>query len=264
MWVILVLLRHRLAFIKTVKKQEANEVSQSVIPRRIAIRNFKSLYDVDFEVGNINVFIGANGSGKSSVLEAIGVLSAAMTDRVNNNSLQRKGVRLSTSALYKSRFLDISRESPTVDFSFDWTSGNHNYQYNAHLNVPTDDDSWRYHAESVLKDGKTVFGRSNRSSGQMNNKIGYYSLAEPLSGEEYISAGKYVTNYGIYQPDTLTLRGTVADPTQVTPIGLNGGRLAEAVDELIKSVDDELMMGSLYMNDVLELIEWLVNQGRPI
>ena len=44
----------------------------------------------------------------------------------------------------------------------------------------------------------------------MNNKIGYYSLTEPLSGEEYISAGKYVTNHGIYQPDTLTLRGTAS------------------------------------------------------
>lgn len=58
--------------------------------KEIKIKNFKSLYNVIFCPGNINVFIGANGSGKSSVLEAIGVLSAAMTDRVNNNSLQRK------------------------------------------------------------------------------------------------------------------------------------------------------------------------------
>ena len=58
----------------------------------ISIRNFKSLYDVSFEPGKLNVFIGANGSGKSSVLEALGILSAAMTDRVNTTSLQRKGV----------------------------------------------------------------------------------------------------------------------------------------------------------------------------
>ena len=55
--------------------------------KEISVRNFKSLYDVSFEPGKINVLIGANGSGKSSVLEAIGILSAAMTDRVNNNSL---------------------------------------------------------------------------------------------------------------------------------------------------------------------------------
>ena len=78
-------------------------MSQSIKIKGINIRNFKSLFDVSFETGNVNVFIGANGSGKTSVLEAIGVLSAAMTDRVNNNSLQRKGVRLSTSSLYKSK-----------------------------------------------------------------------------------------------------------------------------------------------------------------
>ena len=50
--------------------------------KNIRIQNFKSLYDVSLEPGRVNVFIGANGSGKSSVLEAIGVLSAAMTDRV--------------------------------------------------------------------------------------------------------------------------------------------------------------------------------------
>ena len=33
---------------------------------KISIKNFKSLYDVSFEPGNVNVFIGANGSGKST------------------------------------------------------------------------------------------------------------------------------------------------------------------------------------------------------
>ena len=36
--------------------------------KEIKIKNFKSLYDVSFCPGNINVFIGANGSGKSSVV----------------------------------------------------------------------------------------------------------------------------------------------------------------------------------------------------
>ena len=231
----------------------------------ITIRNFKSLFDVSFEPGNINVLIGANGSGKSTVLEAIGILSAAMTDRVNGNSLQRKGIRLSTSQLYKSKFLDIKNESVTVDFQISWQKNAHDYQYNAHLTVPTDDDSWKYHTESALKDGKTVFGRSNRSKGQMNNKIGYFTITEALASDEYTSAANYISNYGIYQPDTLTLRGTVPDPTQVIPIGLNGGRLAEAMSDLIKVLDGDLMFGSLEMSDVLELIEWASDfrVGKP-
>ena len=224
--------------------------------KEIKIRNFKSLYDVSFCPGNINVFIGANGSGKSSVLEAIGVLSAAMTDRVNNNSLQRKGVRLSTSSLYKSQFRSIERSMPTVDFAMNWERNHDKYDYSVHLTTPSDNDTWKYHSESVSKNGEIVFGRSNRTSVQLNNKVGYYALSEKLTGEEYTDMGNYISGYGIYQPDTLTLRGNVADPTQVTPIGLNGGRLADAMEDLFSVVDDEIMFGTLSMDDVLELIEW--------
>lgn len=250
---------------KTTIFKEAKSVSQSIKIKGITIRNFKSLFDVSFETGNVNVFIGANGSGKTSVLEAIGVLSAAMTDRVNNNSLQRKGVRLSTSSLYKSKFADIVKESPTVEFSLKWGKDSHGYQYNTHLTAPVGDDSWKYHTESVSRDGIIVFGRSNRSKSHMNNKVGYYSLSDRLASEEYLAAGRYVADYGLFQPDTLTLRGNVPDPTQITPIGLNGGRLAEAVGDLFRTVDDELMFGSMYMDEVLELMEWAseFHVGKP-
>ena len=224
--------------------------------KRITIQNFKSLYDVSFEPGRVNVFIGANGSGKSSVLEALGVLSAAMTDRVNAASLQRKGVRLSTSALYKSKFLSIEKESKTVDFSVEWGLNGHDYGYVNHMTVPNDDDAWKYFAESVTCDGESVYGRSNASSAKLNNKIGYFTISEALSGKDYVQAAKYIGDYGIYQPDTLTLRGTVADPIQKNPIGLNGGRLAEAIQDLLHEEDGDMMFGSMFMEDMLELIDW--------
>ncbi|MBO5622014.1 MAG: AAA family ATPase, partial [Butyrivibrio sp.] len=224
--------------------------------KRISIQNFKSLYDVSFEPGRVNVFIGANGSGKSSVLEAIGVLSAAMTDRVNAASLQRKGVRLSTSALYKSKFLSIEKESKTIDFSIQWGLNGHDYGYVNHMTVPNDDDAWKYFAESVTCDGEPVYGRSNASSAKLNNKIGYFTISETLSGNDYVQAAGYIGDYGIYQPDTLTLRGTVADPIQKNPIGLNGGRLAEAMQDILHEEDGDMMFGSMFMEDMLELIDW--------
>ena len=38
---------------------------------RLTIKNFKSIIDLTIELGRVNVFIGANGMGKSNVLEAI-------------------------------------------------------------------------------------------------------------------------------------------------------------------------------------------------
>ncbi|MEN8220448.1 MAG: AAA family ATPase [Pseudomonadota bacterium] len=50
--------------------------------KKIRIQGFKSIVDQEFEPGQVNVLIGANGSGKTSLLEAIGMLSAATSGTV--------------------------------------------------------------------------------------------------------------------------------------------------------------------------------------
>ena len=55
---------------------------------QIQIKGFKSIENVAFEPGRVNVLIGANGSGKSNLLEAIGMLSAAVSGRVDDESLR--------------------------------------------------------------------------------------------------------------------------------------------------------------------------------
>src|SRR5438132_7291795 len=87
------------------------EETQNVIcPRtmitRITVRSFKSLESVTVDLGQVNVFIGANGSGKSNLLEAMGVLGAAASGRVDDESLLRRGVRPGLPQLYKSAFLE--------------------------------------------------------------------------------------------------------------------------------------------------------------
>lgn len=123
--------------------------------KRITFRNFKSLYDAEFEPGKVNVFIGANGAGKSTILEAIGLLSAAMTDRVDDISLQRKGVRLSAPSMYKSRFKSIERTNPTVALSLEWEEETaQTFKYDVHLTTPKGDEYWKYHSETFFTDGE--------------------------------------------------------------------------------------------------------------
>ncbi len=225
---------------------------------RMSFGNFKSLYDVSFEPGNVNVFIGANGSGKSTILEAVGLLSAAMTDRVDANSLQRKGIRLSPSALYKSRFKNLTRMKPTIDLSVEWDDpgSKDKFRYDVHLTTPTDTDYWKYHSEAFFRNGQKSWGRSNASQDLRNSYIGFFLLDEEPSLVDGRIIAHSFSNYAIFQPNTLTLRGTAPDPTQMSPIGLHGGRLAEALQEIIKVEDGDPKIGSLYLEDVLELIDW--------
>ena len=137
--------------------------------RKISVGNFKSLYSASFEPGKINVFVGANGSGKSTILEAIGLLSAAMTDRVDSASLQRKGVRLSVPSLYKSNFKDLKRKKLTIDLSLEWEDDccSDQFRYDVHLTPPLPiritGDTIRKHFPRMAREyGGAVMHPSNR------------------------------------------------------------------------------------------------------
>ncbi|TGQ80134.1 DUF2813 domain-containing protein [Mesorhizobium sp. M8A.F.Ca.ET.207.01.1.1] len=54
--------------------------------RKLLIRNFRGVTDIDLELNpKLNVFVGVNGSGKSSVLDALSVLLSWFTSRVGNS-----------------------------------------------------------------------------------------------------------------------------------------------------------------------------------
>jgi energy-coupling factor transporter ATP-binding protein EcfA2 len=59
----------------------------------LSVRRFKSIESADLELGQVNVFIGANGSGKSNLLEAVALIAAAAFGRVDQESITRRGCR---------------------------------------------------------------------------------------------------------------------------------------------------------------------------
>lgn len=71
---------------------------------RLTIKNFKSIIDQTIELGRVNVFIGANGMGKSNVLEAIAMIAANSQDEIDLNKLVQAGVRIARPDLMRSSF----------------------------------------------------------------------------------------------------------------------------------------------------------------
>lgn len=61
---------------------------------RIAIENYKSLESLTLDLGRVTVLIGANGSGKSNILESIALCSAAAANKLDNEFLFARGVRV--------------------------------------------------------------------------------------------------------------------------------------------------------------------------
>jgi recombinational DNA repair ATPase RecF len=47
----------------------------------LQIKNFKSIDELELQLGRVNLFIGENGCGKTSILEAVGMAAAGRRRR---------------------------------------------------------------------------------------------------------------------------------------------------------------------------------------
>jgi predicted ATPase len=119
------------------------------------VEGFKSLAAASLELGAFNVFIGANGSGKSNLLEAIGVMGAAAFGSVEPEPLRYRGVRLGVPALYKSSFKGrnfrriITLEATTPEAVY-------------RLGLDNPSVRWKISSESLRDHGRPVISRSPR------------------------------------------------------------------------------------------------------
>lgn len=79
---------------------------------KIEIKNFKSIVDLKIDLGRVNIIIGANGCGKTNILEAISFASAASQDKLDNEFLFNRGIRVTPAEFMYSAFEDIENEKP--------------------------------------------------------------------------------------------------------------------------------------------------------
>lgn len=228
---------------------------------QIKVEAFKSLENVEIELGRVNVFIGANGSGKSNLLEAIGVLGAAANGRVDDEALLRRGVRPGLPALYKSSFKG-SRQPTEIRFSA--ANGGASYAVGLFNPLFEPEPAWRFKTELLNEEGnkKPLVGRSPRLKLRLDPTAGYAALKAVELPEKSAASRllKELRQYAIYSPDTATLRGMDPDPQSREPVGLNGGRLAEAVQDVFtRSIPRADLVE--FTHSLLELIDWANGLG---
>lgn len=214
--------------------------------RKLDIAGFKSIRSQVLELGRVTVLIGQNGAGKSNVLEAVGMLSAAAAGTVTYESLASRGVRLSTPGVYRSALKGGHRPK-----YFDLAAVFDNLRY--HCNIYTSDldgvGAWSFHSESVETNRKNnkwkrIAGRSAKGI-----KIGSQSIEKTRikGSESIVSAVELLAGlndkeqkslddlkmFAIYAPTTGVLRGVDTDSRIKSPLGLTGGGLPVALRQAI-------------------------------
>jgi predicted ATPase len=226
--------------------------------RQLKIRGFKSITELDIDLGVVNCFIGANGVGKSNVLEALGVLGAAANGAVDDEALQRRGVRPGLPRLFKSSFQDF-RSLPHIGLEAMAQSGA-TYKVSLLNPLESPDPAWSFKTETLTDGPKTIVTDGVRSKGNLNPKAGLAALrlVELPAESQAALMLQQLQQYAIYCPNTPTLRGMLPDPQTREPLGLSGGRLAEAVADLKRFAEDS--RGDL-LDDLLGLVDWAADVG---
>lgn len=231
-----------------------------MIIRKLTVKGFKTLIlEEPIELGRVNCFIGANGVGKSNILEALGVLGAAANGVVDDESLLRRGVRAGVPKLYKSSFAS-ERTLPHIGIDIASDSG---ATYRTSLLNPLEspEPAWSYKTEYLSDGTDEIIADGVRGKKKLNPQAGLAAL-RLVDLEENNPASilmRTLQEYAIYCPNTPTLRGIEPDQQSRRPVGLNGGTLAEAFELLTKTLDSQGEKGEQILDDILDLIDWVAD-----
>ena len=228
---------------------------------RLTVRTFKSLDDVAVDLGLVNVFIGANGSGKSNLLEALGVLSAAADGKVDDQALLARGVRPGLPALYKSAF--PARPGKKIPSHLYFGAGGAEAAgYEVYLHNPLGDPepAWRFETE-LWEDGKHRLVERWPAKRKTNPERGLAALkAVEAPAGAALDLLKLLQSYVIFSPTTAVLRGVAPETQPRQPLGLSGGNLPQAIRDLLKqrNRDDR---SQRICREVRGLLDWAVGFG---
>ncbi len=226
--------------------------------QKLSVRTFKSLADVTVDLGLVNVFIGANGSGKSNLLEALGVLSAAADGKVDDQSLLARGVRPGVPALYKSAF--PAKESEKIPPHLYFAAQSELARYHVSLHNPLKDPSpaWRFKTErwEDTSDETPIVSRGPAQTKKPNPERGLAALkAVDVTTGSALDLLRRLQSYVIFSPTTPVLRGVASETQPKQPVGLSGGNLPHAVLELLRARRENSHVRRLCA-DARELIDW--------
>ena len=246
--------------------------------KNLTIRNYKSIEDMPLDLGRFNVFIGENGAGKSNVLEAIALASAAVGDKLDNEFLVSRGVRVTRAELMRAAFDAQSHREPIViDVTDD--DGEHlalelqndNSPYSKWLRIVRRTDT-----QIDLEHALQIPGKRDKENRQAllerldklkqalqqaqddDTPLAPLSAVDPELGKllmESAASNALRTafeNFLIYSPENSALR-TFAREGQIQPLGINGEGLLKLLHVYAEMADDSTLQA---IKSSLKLLNW--------
>lgn len=240
--------------------------------KKVKIVNYKSVVDQTLNLGMFNVIIGANGCGKSNLLEAIAMAGLSCSGALLPEMFESRGIRLSDNRFMRSAFEDIDQEYIQVSVT---TMDGDESVYRIHYNTELKPAQW----EDVVEEETRALLSSIQESGsqfkvkdltvfleKLSKKLGdkhalNVSLFERDNHSLVLAKPKVngLRNFTIYSLEETELRSLDQMPS--TKLGRTGKGLLPYLKELSKTEEGRNILNEVKEN--LIVIDWFEDLEMP-
>jgi predicted ATPase len=224
--------------------------------KKLQVQNFKSIWSDTVELGQLNVFIGENGAGKSNLLEALAVLSAAKQERLDIEGLYSKGVRVAKPALTCSSFHG-KNPKPQIEISVACQREKQLMTIKSVIETDKTDE-----AVAKWKDSFEQKAQEQEQQEILKHVLNLSATEDKLKLLKALSEQKRteksalyqpIQNYLIYNLDTKALRG-LSSESQKVPLGINGEGLDILLANFSESEFAQLQEYAYFVNWLDEIV----------
>lgn len=238
----------------------------------IKIQNFKSIVNLELPLGRFNVIIGPNGCGKSNILEAISMASAASQDKLDNEYLVNRDIRVSDAKFMVNAFEDNEEEESDIASS----SGD---VISIQVKAPSSSFLCQLRYEESSKkwiNYSSIFSKSLRDllSLSLENDISKKNLVDDLTAklaevnisidelkksvEKLSTSTPELTSFLTYRPSEHFLRKTF--DSSLFPLGVHGEGLLKYLKEIAEEDKVDLFDE---INNGLSFLDWFDGFNIP-
>ena len=211
--------------------------------KQIKIENYKSIQNLEFELGRLNVIIGENGSGKSNILEAIAMGAVGSENDWHRKSLSSRGIRVTDPRAMRSGFQNGNSDKDIEIEFIDYFNEKRKYMLFYDNNEPFSE--WAQRGTYVSEKDLEEMARLN--SEEFENKM--YPYKRLL---------KDYADFLIYAPENHFLR-RFEDEMQTEPLGIRGEGLFKLLTVLYKQRPEHFIK----IREHLQLIDWFEGLEIP-
>lgn len=236
--------------------------------KRIKIENYKSIVDQTLELGAFNVVIGANGCGKSNILEAIAMAALSSSGGLLPEMFESRGIRLSDSRFMRSAFEDTDKEYISLQVE---TTGGDESLYRIHYNTELRPAQW----EDVVEEETKALITTVKDHGQkykIKDLLAFLKSRDDrnainvnlLEGENHQlvltrSRVNGLRSFTIYSLEESALRSLDSMPS--TKLGRTGKGLLPYLKELSKTNEGRAVLKEIKEN--MQVIDWFEDMEMP-